>query len=89
MPWALTDEGKASEIAARLAGLNQGTGESDKSQFEAARSFAIDELNSLPADQLVKIDARGTRSEKEFTISFSMYLKGPLISPPKDSPKES
>lgn len=79
MPWALVDEGKASEIATRLVALTQGTTDGDKQQFEAARTFATDELNSLAADQLVRIDARGTRTEREFTISFSMYLKGPLI----------
>jgi len=69
------DEGKASEVAARLPELVQGQGAGDEAQFNAARAFAIAELETLKPDALVKIDARGTRTDKTFTISFNLYLK--------------
>jgi hypothetical protein len=75
MPWALYDAGKASEVAERLKTLVQGQGEDDIAQFNSARDFALKELESLKPDQEVKIDAGGTRSDKQFSIRFSLYTK--------------
>lgn len=75
MPFQFYDSGKASEVSERLGSLVQGQGESDIALFKNARDFARKELDSLPADQEVKIDAQGTRTEKQFTISFHLYSK--------------
>jgi hypothetical protein len=84
MPWQLYDSGKTREVIERLKTLNQGQGESDVAQFNAMRDFTIKELELLPPDQDVKIDAQGTsqivqdgdkKTVKQFSINFHLYTK--------------
>lgn len=75
MPWQLYMEGVAKDVAEWVKAQNQAQPGTDKEQFEVVRTLVLAELESLPPEQQVKIDAQGTRTDRQFQVNLHLFSK--------------